>query len=140
MFTVQTIFFLLSTMDFQNVLDENSPPKKCAKAHCKTLIPVGSPYKQCQPCRERQRGLSQQHRARQKASDATNASAGSKRAQEGGQLSEARPIKRARAVECEGTTDDTESDEEGEDLFGSFEKTVRISFYIKTFIINLFIP
>ena len=66
-------------------------------------------------------------------------SAGSKRVREGGQSSEvssgARPVKRARAAKCEpgkGLTDDTESDSNGEDLFGSFEKTVCISCYINT--------
>ena len=107
------------TMDFHNILGESSPPKKCGKSHCKTLIPASSRYKQCQSCRERQRGLSQRHRARQKAFEAACVLTGSKHAREIDQTSEARPPKRARPCEHEESTED-------EDFFG-FGTVVRIS-------------
>jgi len=126
-------------MDFPDILDENSPPKKCTKSHCKTLIPASSKYKQCQSCRERQQGLSRQYRARQKASAAVGVSAGSKRARDGGKASEGRPAKRARPGEHERTSENTESDDD-DDLFGSFETTVCINFHINQIIINWSLP
>jgi len=104
-------------MDFHNILDEYSPPKKCGKSHCKTLVPASYQYKQCQSCRERQQHLTQQHRARQKVSEAVRVLTGLKHAREDDEALEERQPKRVRP---HGNTDS----DEGEDFGIAVRKSI----------------
>jgi len=114
-------------MEFRNVVDENTPPKICSKSHCKTLLPSGYQYKQCDACRTRQRGLSKKHRIKIATAE-KNVSSRNKRPREDGQCEAERPAQRARANEGPETihaVEDEDKDEDDDGLpFGDFEKTV----------------
>jgi hypothetical protein len=100
-------------------MDTNTPPLKCSKAHCKTLIPAGGQFKQCTPCRNRQKDLSKTYRDRRRAATTTEAitSTGKKRTREDGPCDEEQPPRRLRldtpanVPENAHVVDDDESDD-----------------------------
>jgi len=81
-----------------DMIDENSPPIRCSKPGCKRF--AGRGHKRCDPCRNRQAGLVQKGRLRQKAAvtaSTTDASKGRKRAREEEPSEEEQPSRQARS-------------------------------------------
>jgi len=112
-------------MEFWNVVDENTPHKICSKSHCKTLLPSGYQYKQCDTCRTHQRGLSKKHQIKIATAE-KKVSSRNKCPCEDGQCEAERPAQQARANEGPETIHAVEDKDEDNDglPFGDFEKTV----------------
>jgi hypothetical protein len=117
-----------TTLKFYDTMDNNSLRKKCAKAWCKTIIPLDAKFKACDSCRTRDQDAQKKKRSREKAAVTTRVSTGSKRSQENVSDAEERPARRARfdndIVEVLGGTLDSDEDEDDEDdLFGESNHT-----------------
>jgi hypothetical protein len=102
-------------MDFQHTMHNNSTPKICSKGHCKIILSTGSPYKQCDECRERERQLQKASRARKKAAAAHSIIyVGQKHPRDAPaeQSPDERPGRRTRFNDVEDVEDVYESDED----------------------------